>query len=334
MRRLLILISLFFSVLRVTAVKRALLVGIGDYPNNSGWTFINADNDISLLKEKLSNDFIVYSLKDSQATCHNIKSALSELILKSDVGDTILIHFSCHGQQMLTKGKDEPDYLDEALIPYDAQIAASKKYHGENHLKDNELGDIISSLRKKLGRKGLVIITIDACFSDSMNKGVKKSSDVIYRGTADIFGENLISKDSLKNVLRRRKEIDTQNCMRLPNAANVVFFSACKSFQLNREVKINGKGYGSLSYAMASAFDKVKFGNLTSWLDCVYKTMREKAYFQTPKIRTTLNYQFPKSKVKTTPIQENNHDGFRHEILLGALVLTIIIGLLIWKKKK
>ena len=37
---------------------------------------------------------------------------------------------------------DEEDGLDEALIPYDAQFwYAPGEYEGQNHLRDDELGE-------------------------------------------------------------------------------------------------------------------------------------------------------------------------------------------------
>lgn len=321
------------------AGKKALLIGIGQYPAKSGWRSISSDNDVSLLKDKVFKSLKLSTLTDKDATHTGIIKAINNLIVDSEVGDTILIHFSCHGQQMITTDIYEPDHLDEALVPYDAFSKETKYYRGQNHLTDNELGKLIKKLRNKLGKKGLVIITIDACFSDSMDKGEKKKTNVIFRGGAEIFGSSTISKDSLYAIQKRRKLSDEDLIDAFPNGANVVIISACKSYQRNMEVVKNGIGYGSLSYAMYASAKQNGVNNLYKWFDGIYRQMRKDAFTQTPQIRTTLSYNFPiKPFLKSKSSGNTYKRQSRYTLIFafsGATVLILIIALLfIWKKKR
>lgn len=339
MKRMLMIIAcvlcMFFTV---DAKRNVLLIGIGHYPPKSGWRTISSDNDIRLLSSKVFKSFNVSTLIDKDATHANILRALNKLIAESNKSDTIFIHFSCHGQQILTNDKNEPDFLDEALVPYDAFSTESKSYFGQNHLTDNELGLLINRLREKCGKKGLVIITIDACFSDSMNKGEKKDNGVIYRGGAEIFGANTISKDSLYAIQRRRMLTDDDLIEKLPDGANAIIISACKTYQRNMEVVKDKTGYGSLSYAMYASAKHNGIDNLFKWFDGIYRQMQKDAFTQTPQIRTTLSYKFPiRAENKQVPIAQHEQGLNTHVvfILLLSIVLSLlIICLVIWKLKK
>ena len=52
-RAILIAFVLLGSTLPIGATKRALIIGIGDYPQGSGWNTIHGDNDISIIKTLL-----------------------------------------------------------------------------------------------------------------------------------------------------------------------------------------------------------------------------------------------------------------------------------------
>lgn len=339
MKRILMIIVMAGIIYSSYAGREVLLIGIGHYPADSDWMSISSDNDISLLKDKVFKSLEPSTLTNKDATHKGIIKAINNLIVDSEEGDTILIHFSCHGQQMLTNDNNEPDHLDEALVPYDAFSKETKCYWGQNHLTDNELGELIKKLRNKLGKEGLVIITIDACFSDSMDKGEKKKTNVIYRGGAEIFGSNTISKDSLYAIQKRRKLSDDDLIENFPNGANVVIISACKTYQRNIEVVKNGIGYGSLSYAMYASAKQNGMTNLYKWFDGIYRQIQKDAFTQTPQIKTTLSYTFPVKKglnpKKNTQIVQKQSSNTVVIVLLVAIILVLIIVLyFIWKQKR
>lgn len=339
MRRCLVIILLCVQCLSVFASKRALLVGIGHYPSKSGWAEISSINDIYLLQQVFSS-FSTTTLVDKQATYADIIKAIEQLIHETNPKDTVFVHFSCHGQQLLTTDKNEPDLLDEALVPYDAYSRKSKYYNGEKHLRDDEIGKFIVELRREAGPGGLVVVTLDACFSDSMDKGrATKKNKHIYRGGADIFGINEIDSDSISAILKKRKEADFIGVSDFSDESPLVLLSACKSYQKNMEVVKGNKGYGSLSYAMFSSFTKNGIDDLFHWLDGIYHQMKKDVIAQTPQVRTTLEYTFPipqrtLPKQTETPVANQTEHYY---IFIGALALLVVLVTLfavVWNRKK
>ena len=237
MKRALIIIALGIFVLlsAQAATRRALVIGIGGYPAESGWKTINGDKDIPLVEDILfTNGFDkqnIIELKNEQATCAAIKSEFEKLIGKAQTGDYIYIHFSGHGQQITDLNGDESDGLDEAWIPYDAQIAFTKgKYEGENHLVDDLLNQYLHRLREKIGKDGKIVVVADACHSGS---GWRKETEVI-RGTAAHF---VIPDAAAKSLTTAA----------LPSyGIEWTFISACQSKECNYEYN----GNGSLTYAL------------------------------------------------------------------------------------
>ena len=171
--------------------RYALLIGIGDYPEDSGWNKIHGDNDISIIKPTLIRqgfpEDAIFQLLDSAATKDNILKAFDDLAARLRSGDVAYIHFSGHGQQVSDLNGDEEDGFDEAWIPFDAK----KKYEigvyeGNNHLIDDELNAIFTRLRVRVGAKGKIIVIADACHSGSGSRG-QLDDEVFVRGTGDKF---------------------------------------------------------------------------------------------------------------------------------------------------
>ena len=224
--------------------KRALIIGIGAYPPESGWATIHGDNDVPLIADALSrrgfNQDHIVKLVNNQATKKNILKQFNLLTKKAQTNDIIYIHFSTHGQQVVDTDGDEEDGLDEAIIPYDAHKTFEKGvYEGKNHLIDDELNILLSAVRKKIGKSGTLVVVIDACHSGDATRGNSSDYDtIVVRGTSEIFQNG--SKG--KYISRPVKMLDW------------VVISATQSYQNNYEYKVNGTYYGSLSYAINLAF--------------------------------------------------------------------------------
>ena len=160
--------------------RHALLVLIGNYPQNSEWWSIHAQTDGLWLSTPLAQQgYVVTLLQDEQATKQGIMNAFQQMNEAVEAGDVVMIHFSCHGQQMKDDDGDELDGWDEALIPYDAEMVfESEFYEGENHLRDDELNLLLLQLRKVLGKDGQVTVTLDTCHSGSGTRDTAKEEPV------------------------------------------------------------------------------------------------------------------------------------------------------------
>lgn len=234
---------IFFALQTLPGVgqnKYALLIGIGEYPAESGWNKIHGDNDTRIIKDKLlGQGFIegnIETLLNSNATKANILSSLKNLRENAEKGDVIYIHFSGHGQQITDLNGDEEDGYDEAWIPYDAcKSYQPSVYEGENHIVDDELNEIFTGIRIRIGPKGKIVIIADACHSGSGSRGLS-DDEIFVRGTGDKFS----LPQSSPNIIRKQEPVEW------------LFVAACKPYQTNYEFKAeDGTFYGVLSFIIA-----------------------------------------------------------------------------------
>ena len=313
------------------ATKRALIIGIADYPINSGWIPLSSGNDIILLKKTFADIGNIHSVINNQATKRGIVKNLNTLIEETQAGDTILIHFSGHGQQMLTSDSSEEDRLDEAFIPYDALKTKTHVYTGQNHLTDNELSTYVNEIRKKAGVNGMVIVSIDACHSGNMDRNTNETTEKknVVRGTDETFGvANAEVNDSLLAYSR-----DDTTRIEKNNIADVLYLSACGQHELNREITVDGLKYGSLSYCISRAYRKNGINDISTFIHDVMATMKTEMPFQTPKIRTSLALHLDTDSLETPQISSTSNeiaDDSNLRILI-LIVLSVLVICALWK---
>lgn len=248
MKQMILILALFLAFPSPgDAKKRAFLVGISKYRANgrTAWGNIHGKEDVdSLAPALIKKGFSVTTLVNEQATYQGITNSLKRLIIETEKGDIVFIHFSCHGQPVedgLLKGfsKDEKDGYDEAIVPIDAGKEYSLNgYKGEKHLIDDEFNGYIKSLRTKIGPKGMLYVTIDACHAGTTYMGGLES----MRGTKEVLASKPKRYNSPENHISHYKvEKGT-------NLSPVLFIEACRSYQRNSEIRVKGKEFGSLSY--------------------------------------------------------------------------------------
>lgn len=273
------------------ATKRALLIGISEYPSyneakDASWSNIHGANDVSLLKTTLKNKgFIISTLTNSQATASRIRKAISKLQGEAKPGDIIYLHFSGHGQPFEDLNGDEEDGWDESIIPYDAQKVYKKgKYTGQNHITDDELNGYLRTIRKKVGSNGFVYVVIDACHAGSSYRGEEDEDSVIIRGTDKGF--SMTNKQYTPRIDKRGK-IKVEKS---PSLSNICIIEACRSYQVNSEIRINGKYYGPLSYYVNQVLKTTKLDKNISWTNRVINLMNQDTRLvrQHPVIETSL----------------------------------------------
>jgi len=253
-----------FTCAAIAQNNTALVIGIGDYPDESGWRKINGDQDIEIvcafLQENGFSKSEINILKNAEATKENIVQQFQQISKNAKTGDRIYIHFSGHGQQITDTNGDEDDGWDEAWIPYDAKKVFQKGiYEGENHLIDDQINELLLNIRKKTGDTGELIVVADACHSGDGTRGEEEEeADLIIRGTPERF----IISGVFPKKSENKKPIQW------------IAISACKSYQNNYECKVNGKNYGSLSYSLYSLRKEIGGVSLKSANDMISNTMQ------------------------------------------------------------
>lgn len=126
-------------------------------------------------------------LLNEQATRAAIEKAIfKDLVEKSSAGDTVFIFFSGHGGRCADTNGDEPDGVDEYLVPADGILGKP-----DTMIVDDTFARWIQELD---GRK--VCIILDSCHSGGSSKECKGIEDGVPTGPADFFdGEIKRSKD-------------------------------------------------------------------------------------------------------------------------------------------
>lgn len=220
-------------------VHRALVIGLGEY-EDSNWSKINGDNDVLYVLRML--DDLGYTdiktLRNKEATKDGIVKALDDLASRCESGDIVYIHYSGHGQLMTDLNGDESfrwngwhAQWDESLVPYDAYMTYCSNDRGDKHISDDELFSYLTKIRNAIGKKGEIIVVLDACHSGDATRG---ELDEIVRGVDTKFN---IPKDPNTSITS-------------PMPEQWLTISACQPYQLCSEIK--GKRVGKLTYALYS----------------------------------------------------------------------------------
>lgn len=231
-----------------------MLVGIGQYPEKSGWPSLSAENDINLMRSTLLEfDFENSSISSLQNECATkekiLQSIDDELINESKPGDLVVFHFSGHGQQTMDINGDEVDHLDEALVPFDSPKKYNPGiYEGENLIIDDELHKILNRLRRKLGPGGQLLVIIDACHSGTSTRAYRT-----VRGTNEIMAPEEYINQLDRTVNDAREFINFSKKQDSEMAPMVSFFSAAPNQNSFEIVDKLANSYGILTYSFCSA---------------------------------------------------------------------------------
>jgi hypothetical protein len=186
--------------------RLALLVGVSRYyqrgarPGWDPWPVLHTDRELEEYRQVLIRDYgfaerDVKVLQDKQATREAIRSSFqSHLIAQARPGDVMLFHFSGHGQQLPDEEdpsrRDEPDGLDESLVPYDA-VDQSVAEGAAKNIRDDELGQWLQELAGRMRpsaqapRAGNITVTLDTCFSGTATRGALGSRGRSWDPTLD-----------------------------------------------------------------------------------------------------------------------------------------------------
>lgn len=252
---LLILVCFSFYPAHVAAQggKHALIIAVGDYQPETGWKAISSKNDVLLIQSALIaqgfEESKITVILDEKATKNGIITAFENLLNTVQKGDAVVVHYSGHGQQITDDNGDEIDGYDEAMVPYDA-FAHFKKgvYEGENHIRDDKIGEILTALRQKVGPDGSVMLIMDSCHSGTASRGLAKT-----RGTQEVFdtGESSTPNPDANESGQFGLEGPVDDGERAP----LICFYGASAHELNYETTdAKGNGVGSLSYAFSDAF--------------------------------------------------------------------------------
>jgi hypothetical protein len=144
-----------------SGVRRALLIGVGDYLANDPKPGIaplpdleGPPNDVRLIARVLTTRFgfdagDIVTLVDSQASREAIIAGLENIVADAGPEDVVYVHFSGYGATVKDASGDETDGWDDSFLPHDART------DGVPDIIDDELHSILGRLKT---RKALVVL--------------------------------------------------------------------------------------------------------------------------------------------------------------------------------
>lgn len=271
-----VILLLFTSFFTAIGEKYALIIAVGDYPEEGHWPDISSQNDLNHVKYTLLrlgfSESNIATISDTQATRQGIINALILLRDKISTDDQVYIHFSGHGQQVVDQNGDEIDRLDEAIVPYDSPLDyVEGVYEGQNLIRDEELGAFIDEMRRKIGSNGQIILVLDSCHSGTGTRGMGKA-----RGTFKIMGK----LQGQSNIHTLENTESTESAEGLNMAPLAAFFGSSPR-ELNYETKDDqGLPVGSLTFALTSVISEL---NSEASFEEVFQRVKQKMSYLAPR---------------------------------------------------
>jgi len=226
--------------------RHALLVGIDDYPALRGSAQLSgAVNDVDQMARVLEHRFEFPAenlrlLRDAEATRAAVHAELDGLVERAGEGDVAVVHWSGHGSQVEDEDGDEPDALDETLVPSDARDAAENP----GHIVDDELRRYLSELQR---RGVFTTLILDCCHSGDAHRDAGRGR---VRSLPPVVGGT-----------RRTRGSRGRNAALGPRGRGAgAFFAACQSEQRAREWLVEaGSGtvcHGHFTWALLRALER------------------------------------------------------------------------------
>jgi hypothetical protein len=216
--------------------KIALLVGINYVDTNKELSC--CINDIKTMTKKLVKEF-GFDLKDIQlliedvATKKNILDGIERLVQELESGDIGVLVYAGHGTQVPELPPiNEPDMLDEAIVPYDG--INKNKIVQENLIRDDELSEKLSRLAT--GTHFLVIF--DSCHS------AESTRDVLLTARRVVLNDSIAYK-RIKEIVSfiASPEVGEVQKRNLFAGMNHILLSGCKTDQLSYEYEDGSNGF-------------------------------------------------------------------------------------------
>lgn len=225
--------------------KLALLVGISSYSRGRGagldWPDINGARDVALLQKTLVEcaDFLpgdVQVLSDEKATHQGIIEAFeNHLIARAKPGDSVVFHFSGHGQLIRDETGRKMTGVDECFVPYDYGVQGVRVMKDNPRLRGYEINRLMAELSDRMGEngrvKGDILVVLDTCHAGT---GIR----ALMRARGRDWDENYDGP-------RPQAHPSSANRAGVPavSSPECIFVAACKSNQSAKEDPDTHMGY-------------------------------------------------------------------------------------------
>jgi uncharacterized caspase-like protein len=233
-------------------MKKALIIGINDYPTAPLQGCVNDANDYQATLT--AKGFTCTMLLNSQATKANILAGINSLVAGAASGDSLVLAYSGHGSQVVDSSGDETDNKDEVLCPV----------NWPQYVSDDDLRGIFANLPAG--------VTLD-CFLDCCHSGT---------GTRQIDPD--ITIRSLPPIVSRKAK-KKQKAIVLVPTLNHILWAGCEDGQTSAELIVKGIYRGAFSYYTNKALKAV--GSRSQMINYVCTKVAALGLSQVPQLEAT-----------------------------------------------
>lgn len=217
------------------SVKKALCVGINDYPG-SGNDLRGCVNDANAWAALLRDNFDFASddikiLLDAQATKQNILNGLRNLISNAEAGDILVYTNSSHGTYVADNSNDEE--YDEAVCAYDENIL------------DDEFRELLQTLPVDVQ----LTVILDNCHSGT---GSRTPNPLDKKRFMKPGERGLPELTDFENAAPRASGLSEEEM-------NEILLSGCQANEVSWDVKIGNTFHGAMTYCAIQAIKEADF---------------------------------------------------------------------------
>jgi metacaspase-1 len=240
-------------------MKKALLVGINDYPGTQN-DLCGCVNDITNVYDVLVKYFgflpaDITLLSNKRATTRAILDGMKDLVSRAGEGDTLVFHYSGHGSQVRDMEGDElADSQDEIICPYDFNWDSG-------FIKDDDFAAVFSEMKKGVHLE----VILDSCHSGTGTREMIMDRRSLARIPSGGLDEAALWKSAHcirprflpppADIALRADEIFGRELpvRRLARGAqsqpmNHILWAACRSDQYSADADVDGKPGGAFTY--------------------------------------------------------------------------------------
>ena len=248
--------------------KKALCIGINDYPG-TGSDLQGCVNDATDWAAELTRrGFTVSRLTDAQATKAAMVGAIRALIGAAQSGDSLAITYSGHGTWVPDSSGDEPDGRDEGLCPHDIKIAGP--------LLDDEIRVLFAAR----GQGVRLVLISDSCHSGSVTRG--REDDLDSNGPRARFLplEAWMPEAELPRAGRRPATLVSG----LKRTGGELLLAGCQDTEYSWDTSFQGRSNGAFTYYALKTLRERQPATYDAWFNAVREFLPSTRLPQAPQI--------------------------------------------------
>lgn len=313
-------------------VKKALLIGINEYPDPAQ-RLEGCVNDVFMMSSVLQDCGVppeaIRTCLNERATAEGILSRLAWLLDRPGPGDELIFYYSGHGARVPEYGENfEPDHHVETLVPWDFD------WTPERYISDDQIFDLYSQLPYECR----LVMIFDCCHSGDMHRqggmrprGIVPPDDIRHRElkwdnktqmwvsrdferinggftphkelAARYFGgDGTTERIGRAPMLRRAMSASKYDRLKKQEGGEPlgpylpVIIEACAEQEYSYEYRHGATSYGAFTYSLASILRREKTITFENLVKQTGERLAELRYDQRPQIlgpTAVLQYKVP-----------------------------------------